>query len=245
MTEPALIRPFRVRFEEATPDGTVRTSQFLAWFSDVAWQHSVALGFDRSWYQEHGVNMLVRATRLEVLRPVPTYAEVNVSTGVAGWRRVSARRESEVRSAAGELLARGEIDWVAINDRGMPCRFPLDFREIFGGPNESFEMHRVALPEIAAGVYEGSFHVRRRDLDPWNHVNNSVYIDYFEEALEGAGQAALLTTVPRRYTLDFAGSAEHGDALVGRTWPAEGSWFYSLKREGGTELLRARLEAGT
>jgi acyl-CoA thioesterase FadM len=243
MTEPALIGPYRVRFEEATPGETVRTAQFLCWFSDCAWLHSMALGIDRAWYQEQGVSMLVRATMLEVLRPIPTYAEVNVSTRVVGWRRVSARRESEVRDASGELLARGEIDWVIVNERGMPCRFPPGFQEIFGGPNEPFEMHRVALPEVPAEAHEARFHVRRRDLDPWDHVNNSVYIDYFEEALERAGRAELVAALPRRYTLDFAGSAGHGDALVGRAWPVEGNWFYSLARDDGTELLRARLEA--
>lgn len=243
MTESGGAWPYRVRFEEATPGETIRTAQFLCWFSDCAWRHSMALGVDRSWYQERGLFMLVRATRLEVLRPVPTYAEVTVSTRVAGWRRVSARRESEVRDASGELLARGEIDWVMVNERGVPCRFPPDFRETFGGPPESFEMHRVALPEIPADAHQARLSVRRRDLDPMDHVNNSVYVDYFEEALEQAGQADLLTIVPRRYTLDFAGSAGHGEALVGRTWPAQGGWLYSLTREDGAELFRARLEA--
>ncbi len=243
MIEPALSRPYRVRFEEATPGETVRTSQFLCWFSDCAWQHSVALGIGRTWYQEQGISLLVRATYLEVLRPVPTYAEVSVSTRVTGWRRVSAGRESEVRDATGELLARAEIDWVVVNERGIPCRFPPLFREIFDGPNEGFEMHRVALPEMPADAHEARFHVRRRDLDPWDHVNNSVYVDYFEEALEQAGRPDVIGALPRRYTLDFAGSAGHGDALIGRVWPAQGCWFYSLIREDGTELLRACLEA--
>jgi acyl-ACP thioesterase len=103
-------------------------------------------------------------------------------------------------------------------------------------------MHRVSLPQIPEGAHEARFHVRRRDLDPLDHVNNSVYIDYLEEALERAGQADLLTALPRRYTLDFAGSAGRGDALVGRTWPADEGWLYSLRRDDGTELLRARLE---
>ena len=242
MTESGGAWPYRVRFEEATPDETVRTSQFLCWFSDCAWRHSMTLGVDRRWYQERGLFMLIRATWLEVLRPIPTYAEVTVSTRVAGWRRVSARRESEVRDAAGELLARGEIDWVMTNERGVPCRFPPEFRDRFTGLPDSFEMHRVALPEAPADAHEAHFHVRRRDLDPLDHVNNSVYVDYFEEALAQIGRAALLTTVPRRYTLDFAGSAGRGDALVGRTWPAQEGWYYSLTREDGAELLRARLE---
>jgi acyl-CoA thioesterase FadM len=244
VTLAGVIRPYRVRFEEATPDETIRSAQILCWFADVAWQHSMSVGCDRHWYRERGIFLLVRAMRLEVLRPIKTYAEVNVSTDVVGWRHVSARRLSEVRDTAGELLARGEIDWVMINDRGVPCRFPPEFNALFGGPAVPFEMHRVALPEIRDGVHEARFHVRRRDLDPLDHVNNSVYLDYFEEALEQAGLGDLLGKLPRAYTLDFAGSAGRGDALVGRLWRAEGCWYYSLAREDGTELLRARLEAG-
>jgi acyl-CoA thioesterase FadM len=244
MPEPAMVRPYRVRFEEATPDETVRTAQLLAWFADCAWQHSASLGCDRAWYQGQGFFLLVRAMRVELLRPIATYAEVNVSTTVVGWRRVSARRESEVRDAAGQLLARGEIDWVTINDRGIPTRWPPGFLARFGGPTEPFEMHKVALPVPTADVHEARFHVRRRELDPLDHVNNSVYLDYFEEALEHAGRADLLTSMPRAYTLEFVGSAERRNALVGRMWPAEGNWFYSLRREDGAELLRARMEAG-
>jgi acyl-CoA thioesterase FadM len=245
VTLAGVIRPYRVRFEEATPAETVRTAQLLSWFADCAWQHSMSLGLDRSWYQERGIFLLVRAMLVEVLAPIRTYAEVNVSTNVVGWRRVSARRESEVRDGAGELLARGEIDWVMINDRGVPCRFPPDFEALFGGPPEPFDMHKVALPEIPADAVEATFHVRRRDLDPLAHVNNSVYLDYFEEALEQAGRAALLDAFPRRYTLDFMGSAERCDALTGRVWPADGGWLYSLTGEKGSELFRARLETAS
>jgi len=89
---------------------------------------------------------------------------------------------------------------------------------------------------------ERRFHVRRRDLDPLDHVNNSVYLDYFEEALEAAGQGELMRSTPRRYVLDFASSAERDEPLVGRTWPHEGGWAYRLTREDGTDIFRARLE---
>ena len=237
-----IVRPFRVRFEEATADETMRTAIHLAWVADVAWQHSTLLGFGRDWYAERGLFWLVRAIQLDVLRPIHTYDRVWVSTRVLGYRRISARRESEVRDPSGELLARLEIDWVMTNERGMPTRIPDDFHRFVVDGSATFEMLKVALPETPSDAFERRFQVRRRDLDPLDHVNNSVYLDYFEEALDAAGQGELLRAMPRRYALDFANAAARDDRLVGRTWPHDGGWAYRLAREDGTEVFRARIE---
>ncbi len=237
-----IVRPFRVRFEEATASETVRTAVCLAWLADVAWQHSVLLGFGREWYSERGLFWLVRAIQLDVLAPIRTYETVYATTQVVGYRRVGARRESELRSSAGELLARAEIDWVMTNGRGVPTRVPVDFHRFLAGGSATFEMHKVALPGNPAGAATRQLQVRRRDLDPLDHVNNSVYLDYFEEALETAGQGELLRAVPRRYTLDFVSSAERGQPLADAVWAADGAWFYRLSREDCADVFRARLE---
>jgi acyl-CoA thioesterase FadM len=236
-----MVRPFRVRFEEATAGETVRTAIYLAWVADIAWQHSTALGFGRAWYTERGLFWLVRAIQLDVLAPISTYQEVLVTTRVAAYRRIGARRESEVRDLSGRPMARLEIDWVMVNERGMPTRVPEDFHKFVVDGAVSFEMHKVAPLAAPPDAVERRFSVHRRDLDPLAHVNNSVYLDYFEEALEAAGQGELLAATPRRYELDFANSAEGGDELLGRTWPHDGGWTYSLARSDGSEVFRARL----
>ena len=53
-----IVRPYRVRFEEATAAETMRTAIYLAWAADIAWQHSTLLGFDRAWYAERGLAWL-------------------------------------------------------------------------------------------------------------------------------------------------------------------------------------------
>jgi acyl-CoA thioesterase FadM len=237
-----IVRPYRVRFEEATASETVRTAVYLAWLADIAWQHSTALGFGRDWYAAKGLFWLVRGIRLDVLRPIPTYASVLVATQVMGYRRVAARRHGEVRDPEGRLLAAAQIDWVMTNERGVPTRVPPDFNTFVAGEPEPFEMHKVPLPEAPADAVARSFHVRRRDLDPLDHVNNSVYVDYLEEALQQAGQSDLLAHTPRRYVLDFAASAEFGNVLTGTTWPHGDGWAYRLTRENGercVEMFRA------
>jgi len=236
-----IVRPYRIRFEEATAAETMRTAIYLAWAADVAWQHSTLLGFGRAWYAERGLFWLVRAVRLDVLAPLATYDQVFVTTQVAGYRRVAARRHCEVLDASGELMASIEVDWVMTNERGVPTRVPEDFHKFVVDGAATFEMLRVALPPAPPDAIESTFHVRRRDLDPLDHVNNSVYIDYLEEALEAAGQGPLLTATPRRYEIDFVAAAERGNPLIGRTWPLDEGWAYRLSRDDGTELFRAKV----
>ncbi len=240
-----IVRPYQVRFEESTPDETMRTSIHLAWVADIAWQHSTLLGFGRDWYTERGCIWLVRAVRLEILRPIHTYARVLVSTRVAGFRRVSSRRESEVRDESGEILARVEIDWVMTNGRGLPTRIPREMAAFVPGTGRAFEMHMLALPKPPAEATKHQFRVRRRDLDPLDHVNNSVYIDYFEQALEDAGQAGLIALLPRTYTVEYVGVAAHGERITGHVWPHEGGWAYLLTRDDGSPVLRATLKVAS
>lgn len=255
-----IVRPYQVRFEESTADETMRAAIHLAWVADIAWAHSTLLGFGRDWYTSRGRTWLVRGIRLEILRPIPTYARVFVSTQVTGFRRVSSRRESEVLSETGELMARVEIDWVMTNERGVPARIPAELSgflpanehragggEVAGGSARAnggapFEMNKVALPAVPPDAVERRFRVRRRDLDPLDHVNNSVYLDYLEQALEDAEAGDTLSATPRVYTLEYIGAAAHGERITGKAWPCDGGWAYLLTRDDGSEILRARLD---
>jgi acyl-CoA thioesterase FadM len=236
-----IVRPYRVRFEESTAAETVRTAVYLAWAADVAWRHSTEVGFGRDWYSERGLFWLVRAVRLDVLRPIETYSSVLVGTSVNAYRRISARRHCDVRDAEGGLLARLEIDWVMTNEQGLPTRVPPEMLSFVAADAPTFEMLKVALPETPRGAVERRVRVARRDLDPLDHVNNSVYVDYLEEALTAAGAHRLLVATPRRYEVDFVASAQSDDVLVGRAWPHEDGWAYRLSRDDGTEIFRAKV----
>ena len=72
--------PFRVRFDEAGPDGRLRTSVLLRYAQDVSWLHSTTRGFDRGWYAERGLTWLVRTAEVAVLAPIVVGEEL-VGTG--------------------------------------------------------------------------------------------------------------------------------------------------------------------
>jgi acyl-CoA thioesterase FadM len=236
--------PFRVRFDEAGPDGRLRTSVLLRYAQDVAWHHSASRGFDRAWYAARGLAWLVRAAEVAVIAPVTTGSELVGTTRVVGWRRVWARRRTEFHDDAGSLVAWVQIDWVLLDARGAPTRIPPEFEPVFGAPTATFGLARVGLDEPPADARHVRFRVRPHELDPMAHVNNAVYADWLEEAVIEAGDQAATRAIPRLARLEYAAPADAAASLSADAWPTSDGWSYRLHDGAGVELLRARLEPG-
>src|SRR5690349_16176215 len=143
---------YRVRFDEAGPDGRMRTSALLRYAQDVAWRHSEFLGFDRPWYAERGLAWVVRAVDLEVLAPIPMGHTLRVSTAVIGHRRIWARRRGECRLADGSVAAVVTTDWVLLDARGRIVRIPSEFGVVFSNPELAGDIARVGPLAPPAGA---------------------------------------------------------------------------------------------
>lgn len=229
---------YRVRFDEAGPDGRLRTSALLRYAQDVAWRHSEALGFDRAWYRERGLGWVVRACELRVAAPIPIGHTLRVSTAVVGHRRIWARRLGACHLAHGRKAATVTTDWVLLDSRNRVVRIPEDFGLAFTNPEVGGEILRVALPTDAP-LAETQLWVRPSDLDPLDHVNNAVYVDWLEEALEDAGWGAAIEHLPRSYRLEYLASAARGDTVRVVLHGGADAWSAGIRREDGLELVRA------
>jgi acyl-ACP thioesterase len=237
--------PFRVRFDGAAPDGRLRTSSLLRYAQDLAWIHSAALGFDRAWYGQQRLTWLVRAASLAILGEIPVGSTLTATTHVVGFRRVWSRRHSDVRDAAGALVASVDIDWVLVDDRGVPTRIPAIFEATFQVPAGALALGRVALEDPPADAHRHAFTVRPQELDPMAHVNNAVYADWVDEAVIAAGDPPAVGAVPRAMRLEYASAAEPGATLEAAVWADAGGWSFRVLDAAGGALLRARLEPGT
>ena len=235
--------PFRVRFDEAGPDGLLRTSVLLRYAQDLAWYHSASRGFDRNWYRERGLTWLARTAEVAVEAPVRVGDELTGTTRVVGWRRVWARRRTDFVDSAGKPVAWTHVDWVLLDGRGAPTRVPIDFQPVFGAPDAPFALARVPLDEPPASATSSRFAVRPQELDPMDHVNNAVYADWLDEQVIAAGGLAEVRAIPRRARLEYARAAEAGSSVEAVTWRGDdGGWSCRIADAAGTELLRARLE---
>jgi acyl-ACP thioesterase len=234
--------PYRVRFDEASPDGLIRTSVLLRMAQDVAWLHSSSRGFTRDWYRERGLTWLARAAEVTVLGEVRVGDELVGTTQVVGWRRVWARRRTDFTDVAGTTVAWTHVDWVLLDARGAPTRVPKEFDGHFWAPDATFPLGRVALGEPPEAAENASFRVRPQELDPMDHVNNAVYADWLDEQVIAAGGVADVRAIPRVIRLEYARAAEAGATVVAAVWRDQPAWSCRIRDAGGNDLLRARLE---
>jgi acyl-ACP thioesterase len=235
----------RIRFDECGADGNVRASALLRYAQDLAWAHSEAAGFDRTWYGRHGLTWLVRCLVIEVVGTASSGAGVTLSTEVTGWRRVWARRRSEVVSAEGSAIAVITTDWVLLGSHGGPVRIPAALVEAFPTPLPEFEPARVSLPETPAAARTGTIVVRRHELDPLGHTNHAVYADWLEEAVAAAGGEVAVGAVPRTLRLEFIRPTAAGTTITSAVWAVpDRGWACRLTDPPDAEVLRAEALAG-
>ena len=236
--------PYRVRFDEAGPDGRLRTSVLLRYAQDVAWHHSTNRGYDRAWYAERGLAWLVRAAEVWVVAPIQVGSELVGTTRVVGWRRVWARRATEFRDPTGTLVGWAQIDWVLLDRRGAPTRIPAEFEPAFGAATGTFGLARVGLGDPPPDARRSAITVRPHELDPMAHVNNAIYADWLEEAVIAAGDPTTPRAIPRTARLEYAAPADPEARLTAETWQTPDGWSFRLRDAAGVDLLRARLEPG-
>ena len=229
---------YRVRFDEAGPDGRVRTSALLRYAQDVAWRHSEDLGFDRVWYTERGRWWVVRAVDLTVLAPISMGRTLRVSTAAIGHRRIWARRLAECRLADGTVAATVTTDWVILDDRGRLVRIP-DFGLSFSNAELARDIIRVEQPDPPTGAPRMALRVRPQDLDPMGHVNNATYLDWIEEGLAELGLGAALAALPRAVQLEYRASAAPGDDVTIATWLEGERWHARIAGPDRVEFVRA------
>jgi acyl-ACP thioesterase len=233
---------YRVRFDEAAPDGRIRTSVLLRYAQDLAWYHSAYRGFTREWYRDRGLTWLARAAEVTVEGDMRVGDEIVGTTQVVGWRRVWARRRTDFVDASGTRVAWTHVDWVLLDARGAPTRVPEDFDKDFWAPKADFPLGRVTLTDVPDGVDAARIDVRPQELDPMDHVNNAVYADWVDERILGLGGQADVRAIPRTIRLEYARAVEAASTVVAEAWRDEAGWSCLIRDAAGGDYLRARLE---
>lgn len=242
-TRNALTVAYRVRFDESTPTGRMRTSALLRYAQDAAWVHSDALGYDRAWYAARGLWWVVRSLELRLETSVPLGSTLHVRTSVAGFRKVWARRRTDVWLEDGTAVGWLHTDWVITDERGAPARIPDTFPAEFDAPLGAFVPVRVVVPAPPADAHRDRSPVRRHELDPMDHVNNGVYLDRLEDAVGTApGGTDDLERVPRHLRLEYLAPVGSGDSLESIVWRHGGGWAGILRTADGSDALRGTVE---
>ncbi len=260
-------RAFRVRHYECDAHGDVQHANYLRYMQEAAFDASAAAGYDLDRYEAMGKFWLIRETDLAVHRPLHYGETVAVKTWVADFRRVRSRRAYELRLAdSGALVARGHTDWVFL-DRATerPASIPEAMKAAFfpeGPPDSAPPRERFPeAPPPPPGVFVTRRRVQWRDLDTAGHVNNAVYLAYFEDcAVEAATahgwpparmEAQGFIPVARYHRIGYRLPALLHDEIEIRSWLSDVGpgtavrHFVLAQVSDGTLLARARSLWGT
>lgn len=184
---------YRIRHDECDAYGVLNNAAYLRLAQETGWRHSVAAGFDLEYYSGLQRVWIARDTEIEYLRPL-TYGDVvEVTTRVPSARRALARRTYDFR-LADEPVARAQTDWVFLDVvRGVPASIPDEIVEsTFTGASAVPRLKREPFPTppaAPAGAVDWERQVEWRDVDPYGHLNNAIYLSYTQEAAIAAGEA--------------------------------------------------------
>lgn len=176
-----------MRYSECDSLGHVNNTHYLRYMQEAAFDASAAAGYGLDRYGEMRRLWLARQTEIEYLRPLHYGDAVTVKTYVVDFRRVTSRRNYEMRLAdAGEPVARGYTDWAFIDsETRRPALIPPEAIRAFfpeGAPAEPLARERFPS---APPPPPGAFRMRRRvtwsEIDTAGYVNNPIYLTYAED----------------------------------------------------------------
>ena len=211
-----------VRSYEVGRDGAIRPGVVLRYLEHLATRASATLGFDNRWYNDHSGAWVVREMSLLIGDLPGIDDELRLFTWVADFRRVQAQRDYLiVRADTGRLVARASARWAYIDRvRLLPMRIPEVITARMGPWGHAMRPRQPAPREDdAPPVAKSRLIAREYEADTQQHVNNCVYLDWFDEAARQAASAGALTGEPLRlrprfYRLEYIRPTQPGDALT-------------------------------
>lgn len=214
---------FPVRRYEVDQFGFVHTFTLQQYLEEAAIQASAAAGMDPQWYEAHGTVWVVRELTIEFLHPATLDDTLEIRTWVADMRRVRSHREYEIYNYPSQkLLVRASADWVYIDRATLwPMRIPSEAIARFPMIARRAVPPAPSLPAAPRPALEARSMrtVQRHEVDGMGHVNNAIYVTWFEQAALDALQTWLPRSSPtgwpcwRRRHIEYASPVVPGQTV--------------------------------
>jgi len=253
-------RTFRVRWAELDASGTVSPSNYLGYLIETAWDWGDAVGLGVNDSQTLDLFWVIRETEFRFLRPLRHNDIFDFTIWLVNWQRVRGTRCFELKlKENGDVIAQGTQQVVCMDVKtGRPASLPEDVIDRFRLENPRvFPFERFPKITAVETPHITQRQVESMDLDVYEHVNNSVYINYAEEAAAQAFSAqgwspaklaeANLTIVTRRVQIQYLSLAMWGETLNISTHPLDvkdtgGSRYVGMTRADGSPVAECIMD---
>ena len=251
-------RTFRVRYGECDALGHVNNAHYLRYMQEAAFDGSAAAGYGVERYAAMHRLWVARQTEIEYLRALRYGESVIVRTWVHDFRKVTSRRNYEMRLAGtNESVAAGHTEWAFVDaETGRPALIPMEAVDAYfpeGAPPPAALRDRFpAQPTPPEGVYAMRRQVTWDEIDSAGYVNNPVFLTYAENC--GINAVACFNwpikrmmaegcvIVARKNQVEYLQAAVLDDELEIATWlsnvkRASATRHYTVKRVSDGALV--------
>jgi acyl-ACP thioesterase len=225
--------------------GVLKPQVVFQFFQESAGKHATHLGVGYAALQTQGLIWVLSRVKVEIIALPAWGDEVTLVTWPKGVERLFALRDFRLVGRNGEEMVRGTSCWLLVDvERLRPRRieslnrtFPLNDRE--HALSESLD--KIAVPPGLARKY--SRRVMTSDLDVNNHVNNTEYVRWIADCVEGdSGTQQLIRTMQINY-LEEAKLADTLEFLAGSPDGTPHTLFVEgVNRASGSTVVQARVE---
>lgn len=226
---------FPLRYYECDILGHLNNASYFKFMQEAAFAASASVGYGRARYTQMDRAWIIHESKINYLKPVYYGQELVIRTWVSDMRRVRSLRQYEFL-VGDTLVAQAYTDWVFLDRTSMrPTEIPEEVQMAYlpeklpqnGQDREKYP--RTPIP--AAEVFIHPKRVEWRDVDPWGHVNNSVYLSYIEDC--GMQIAAAYDwpwqrmeehnfgIIARQHHIEYKAQAHLDDQLLVHTWIGE------------------------
>ncbi|MHC1776705.1 MAG: acyl-[acyl-carrier-protein] thioesterase [Lentimicrobium sp.] len=225
LLKPIWTDTYKVAWHEATTGNRASLVALCNYLQETAWNHAEHLGF--GFRTENGFEKAWVIVRLhiEVDRYPAWNDKVTVETWPSGYKGYLAFREFRILNEENVVMARATTTWLLIDTLSRrPCHLEfLDTLDIQVKTLKACGREAPAVKQPDEMQDFGSYRVRYYDLDMYQHVNNTRYIEMLVGAYPGDwfGNKAIKTL-----SIEFLKESLLGDqVLVKSDGPAA---FYNL-----------------
>lgn len=230
-----LILPHRITSYECGADKLMKPECFQHFCQEMAEEHASAHGFGYDWVMTNRTAWVQVQGNYEIERRPAWKEKIYLRTNTGKASALQAGRFVEMTDAAGNVLARADLQWVIIQldtrkpvpprRVGLPLEAPCP---VLGTPIEEPEWsdNTISSSEILA---------TRRDEDFNGHINNSAYLIWALDTLPATQKpgAEIL-----RYRINFRGESHAGETMSISHY-VQGNYTRHLISGGG--VLRAEI----
>jgi acyl-ACP thioesterase len=222
---------FAVHSYEVDAFGAIAPPALSGFLQEAAGHHAAALGVGLDALRARGLTWVLVRQRIENAAPIVLGDTLEIETWPAGIDRLAAVRNFVVRRGDGVEVARAATHWFVLDlEKRRPVRpgevldprFPRE-------PSPAVVALAGRLPELKDWELQKRFHVRYADIDVNEHVTNTSYLAWAQEAVpREVFRGSRLAEVE----VHFLAETGYGSAVLSRAArEGDGAFAHAIVRE--------------